>query len=42
MVGMGAPAENIAVTTRGENEPKESNKTEDGRAQNRRATVELQ
>ena len=42
MVGMGVPAENIAIASRGENEPKESNQTEEGRAHNRRATVELQ
>lgn len=42
MTKMGAPAANIKVATRGENEPKESNQTKEGRAQNRRATVELQ
>ena len=42
MVDMGAPAENIAIVTRGESEPEESNKTEEGRAHNRRATVEME
>lgn len=42
MVGLGAPADNIGIITRGENEPKETNETEDGRALNRRATIELQ
>lgn len=41
MVDLGAPAENIDVATRGEDEPKESNMTKEGRALNRRATVEL-
>ena len=41
MIDLGAPAENIAIVTRGEKEPEESNKTEEGRAHNRRATVEI-
>jgi OOP family OmpA-OmpF porin len=42
MIDLGAPAENIAIVTRGEKEPEESNKTEEGRAHNRRATVEIE
>ena len=42
MVDLGAPAENIAIVTRGESEPEESNRTEEGRAHNRRATVEME
>jgi outer membrane protein OmpA-like peptidoglycan-associated protein len=42
IIDLGAPAENIAIVTRGEKEPEESNKTEEGRAHNRRATVEIE
>lgn len=42
MVDLGAPAESIDITTRGEKEPIESNKTQDGRAKNRRVTVQVQ
>lgn len=41
MVSMGAPGQNIDIVTRGEDEPQESNQTKEGRAHNRRATVEL-
>lgn len=41
MTKMGAPAENITVATRGEQDPAESNDTKEGRAKNRRATVNL-
>lgn len=42
MVDMGAPADNISVATRGEENPQDSNQTKDGRAHNRRATIERQ
>jgi len=38
---MGAPARNITVTSKGESYPVESNATKEGRANNRRATVEI-
>ena len=41
MTKMGAPARNITVATNGENNPVDSNNTKEGRAQNRRATVEV-
>ena len=42
MIDLGAPEKNISVATRGESEPEESNKTDEGRAHNRRATVEIE
>ena len=41
MVKLGAPAKNINCVSRGPNEPVADNDTEEGRAKNRRATVEL-
>lgn len=41
MVKLGAPAANIMCQSRGQNEPVADNSTEEGRAKNRRATVEL-
>lgn len=41
MVKLGAPAKNINCVSRGPNEPIADNDTEEGRAKNRRATVEL-
>ena len=41
MTKMGAPARNITVTSKGESYPVESNATKEGRAHNRRATVEI-
>ena len=41
MVKLGAPAKNINCVSRGPNEPVADNGTEEGRAKNRRATVEL-
>jgi outer membrane protein OmpA-like peptidoglycan-associated protein len=41
MVKLGAPAKNINCVSRGPNEPVADNATEEGRAKNRRATVEL-
>lgn len=41
MVKLGAPAANINCQSRGQNEPVADNGTEEGRALNRRATVEL-
>jgi outer membrane protein OmpA-like peptidoglycan-associated protein len=41
MVKLGAPAKNIKCESRGPNEPVADNDTEEGRAKNRRATVEL-
>lgn len=41
MVDMGAPAKNIDVATRGEDEPIDSNETKDGRTHNRRVTIKL-
>ena len=41
MTKMGAPARNITVTSKGESYPVESNATQEGRANNRRATVEI-
>lgn len=41
MVDLGAPRKNIEIGTRGEAEPAESNETQEGRAHNRRVTVEV-
>ena len=41
MVKQGAPAKNIKCESKGESEPVADNKTKEGRALNRRATVEL-
>ena len=41
MVKLGAPAKSINCVSRGPNEPVADNGTEEGRAKNRRATVEL-
>ena len=41
MVKLGAPAANIKCESKGQNEPVADNSTEEGRAKNRRATVEL-
>ena len=41
MVKLGAPAENIKCESKGEDEPVADNETMEGRAKNRRATVEL-
>ena len=41
MVKLGAPAKNVNCVSRGPNEPVADNDTEEGRAKNRRATVEL-
>ncbi len=41
MVKLGAPAKSINCESRGPNEPVADNSTEEGRAKNRRATVEL-
>ena len=41
MVKLGAPAENITCESKGERQPVADNSTREGRAQNRRATVEL-
>lgn len=41
MVKLGAPAKNITCESKGPKEPVADNKTKEGRAKNRRATVEL-
>ena len=41
MVKLGAPAKNIKCESKGQSEPVADNKTKEGRALNRRATVEL-
>lgn len=41
MVNLGAPAANIVCESKGPKEPVADNKTKEGRAKNRRATVEL-